>query len=110
MWASPARRGRGLAVGARPFSRMTIPTVPVADVAAGQHLLFIDEADSVRAAMTMLISTGHDVVAVNSSRPGGDKDETIGVLTEYSLLAKVRSSPRPSLSARRPGRPQSTVG
>ena len=74
----------------REFSRMTIPTVPIEAVVAKRTLQCIDERETVRSAVDMMVRSGQEVLAVKSSRPHSDKDECVGLLTEYRLMVKVR--------------------
>jgi CBS domain-containing protein len=74
----------------RSFSRLTIPTVPVGSVASAQELLFVRECDPVRSALDKLLATGQDALAVNRSRPESGSGEVVGIITDSSLMAKVR--------------------
>ena len=74
----------------RSFSRLTIPTVPVGSVASAQELLFVHECDPVRSALDKLLVTGQDALAVNRSRPESGSEEVVGIITDSSLMAKVR--------------------
>lgn len=74
----------------RSLSRVTIPVVDIASVVDEQELQWIDERDTVRSAVDLMIRSDRDVLAVKSSRPQSDKDECVGVLTEYGLMEKVR--------------------
>ena len=85
----------------RTFSRLTVPTVPVSDLASQQELIAMGADDTVAEALDVMRGAGQDVVAVNASRPSSETAETIGVLSENSLMMKVRAqhpTPRRRLS------------
>ena len=75
----------------RTFSRLTVPTVPVSDLASQQELIAMGADDTVAEALDVMRGAGQDVVAVNASRPSSETAETIGVLSENSLMMKVRA-------------------
>ena len=76
----------------RAFGRLTIPTVPMADVAECQSLVWVHDNQSVLDAMNVMLKADHDVVAVNKECPSGTKDETVGVLSKFGLMMKVSFS------------------
>ena len=59
-------------------------------VASAPELLFVRECDPVRSAMDQLLATGQDALAVNRLRPESGSEEVVGIITDSSLMVKVR--------------------
>ena len=82
----------------RSFGRLTLPTVPMAEVADMQGLLSIPADKPLLDAVEIMLQAGKEMAAV--TRPGDGKDECVGMLTEHHLM-KVRPAPQAPLKQRR---------